>query len=90
MVASIFGDALSDSLKDASGFNHRRGMNRRLYPAADVAVMASTTRDLSKNEDERESLESAAKERVESNRTWAAVTDPLPQLYRDLISARSA
>ena len=65
-------------------------MNRRLYPAADVAVLASTIRDLSENENEREGLGSVVKEGGESNRTWAAVTEPLPELYRDLILTRSA
>ena len=57
----------------------------RLYPAGDVEKLAETIRHLSENQSERQRLGSSARDWVESERTWSAVTKPIPELYAKLI-----
>lgn len=62
------------------------GNTGRLYPAGDLDKLAITIRDLAEDKSERQRLGNSAKKWVESERTWSAVTRPIPELYRKLIN----
>ena len=61
------------------------GNTGRLYPAGDLDKLAITIRDLAEDKSERQRLGNSAKNWVESERTWLAVTKSIPKLYAKLL-----